>query len=93
MLASSDYEGTVTLWDAFTGVKSRIFQVVIIVWREKLSFANLLKRNLSDGSSSLIKLAGSCPHVAVQLFYLLVRSFIVDDFSQSIKFLSVDYET
>lgn len=26
MLASSDYEGTVTLWDAFTGVKSRIFQ-------------------------------------------------------------------
>ena len=28
MLASSDYEGTVTLWDAFTGVKSKIFQVV-----------------------------------------------------------------
>ena len=27
MLASSDYEGTVTLWDAFTGVKSKIFQV------------------------------------------------------------------
>lgn len=27
LLASSDYEGTVTLWDAFTGVKSRIFQV------------------------------------------------------------------
>ena len=26
MLASSDYEGTVTLWDAFTGVKSKIFQ-------------------------------------------------------------------
>lgn len=26
-LASSDYEGTVTLWDAFTGVKSKIFQV------------------------------------------------------------------
>jgi len=26
MLASSDYEGTVTLWDAFTGTKSKIFQ-------------------------------------------------------------------
>ncbi|KAI0228062.1 E3 ubiquitin-protein ligase COP1 [Lamellibrachia satsuma] len=26
MLASSDYEGTVTLWDAFTGTKSRLFQ-------------------------------------------------------------------
>lgn len=27
LLASSDYEGTVTLWDAFTGVKNRSFQV------------------------------------------------------------------
>ena len=27
MLASSDYEGTVTLWDAFTGTKTRLFQV------------------------------------------------------------------
>jgi len=27
MLASSDYEGTVTLWDAFAGVKTRVFQV------------------------------------------------------------------
>jgi len=27
MLASSDYEGTVTLWDAFVGVKTRVFQV------------------------------------------------------------------
>ncbi|KAK2152353.1 hypothetical protein LSH36_330g00012, partial [Paralvinella palmiformis] len=26
MLASADYEGTVTLWDAFTGSKSRMFQ-------------------------------------------------------------------
>ncbi|XP_028394945.1 E3 ubiquitin-protein ligase COP1-like [Dendronephthya gigantea] len=26
LLASSDYEGTVTLWDAFTGVKNRSFQ-------------------------------------------------------------------
>ena len=26
MLASSDYEGTVTLWDAFTGSKTRSFQ-------------------------------------------------------------------
>ncbi|XP_067662002.1 E3 ubiquitin-protein ligase COP1-like isoform X1 [Haliotis asinina] len=26
MLASSDYEGTVTLWDAFTGSKARMFQ-------------------------------------------------------------------
>ncbi|ELU05603.1 hypothetical protein CAPTEDRAFT_195766, partial [Capitella teleta] len=26
LLASSDYEGTVTLWDAFTGVKSKIFE-------------------------------------------------------------------
>lgn len=26
MLASSDYEGTVTLWDVFAGVKSKIFQ-------------------------------------------------------------------
>lgn len=26
LLASSDYEGTVTLWDAFTGTKSRLFQ-------------------------------------------------------------------
>jgi len=27
MLASSDYEGTVTLWDAFAGAKTRVFQV------------------------------------------------------------------
>ncbi|XP_006815329.1 E3 ubiquitin-protein ligase COP1-like [Saccoglossus kowalevskii] len=26
MLASSDYEGTVTLWDAFNGTKTRLFQ-------------------------------------------------------------------
>ena len=26
MLASADYEGTVTLWDAFTGSRSRMFQ-------------------------------------------------------------------
>ncbi|XP_033731895.1 E3 ubiquitin-protein ligase COP1-like [Pecten maximus] len=26
MLASSDYEGTITLWDAFSGQKSKIFQ-------------------------------------------------------------------
>lgn len=26
LLASSDYEGTVTLWDAFTGTKTRSFQ-------------------------------------------------------------------
>ena len=26
MLASADYEGTVTLWDAFTGTKTRMFQ-------------------------------------------------------------------
>ena len=29
LLASSDYEGTVTLWDAFTGVKNRSFQVCL----------------------------------------------------------------
>ena len=42
MLASSDYEGTVTLWDVFNGVKSKIFQVefvlldklVISIWFE-----------------------------------------------------------
>lgn len=27
LLASSDYEGTITLWDAFTGQTSKIFQV------------------------------------------------------------------
>jgi len=27
MLASSDYEGTVTLWDAFASAKVRVFQV------------------------------------------------------------------
>lgn len=27
VLASSDYEGTITLWDAFTGQTSKIFQV------------------------------------------------------------------
>ena len=27
LLASSDYEGTVTLWDACTGTKTRSFQV------------------------------------------------------------------
>ena len=27
MLASSDYEGTITLWDAFTGQTSKIYQV------------------------------------------------------------------
>ena len=27
VLASSDYEGTITLWDAFTGQKSKLFQV------------------------------------------------------------------
>jgi len=27
MLASSDYEGTVTLWDALTGSRTRVFQV------------------------------------------------------------------
>ena len=27
MLASSDYEGTVTLWDAFHGTKTRVYQV------------------------------------------------------------------
>ena len=35
LLASSDYEGTVTLWDAFTGVKNRSFQVCLwcgVVW-------------------------------------------------------------
>jgi E3 ubiquitin-protein ligase RFWD2 len=29
MLASSDYEGTVTLWDAFTGEKNSVFQVCL----------------------------------------------------------------
>lgn len=29
MLASSDYEGTITLWDAFSGQKAKIFQVII----------------------------------------------------------------
>lgn len=28
VLASSDYEGTITLWDAFTGQKSKLFQVL-----------------------------------------------------------------
>ena len=27
VLASADYEGTITLWDAFTGQKSKLFQV------------------------------------------------------------------
>ena len=31
MLASSDYEGTVTLWDAFAGVKTRVFQVCLYI--------------------------------------------------------------
>lgn len=31
MLASSDYEGTVTLWDAFVGTKTKIFQVLKLV--------------------------------------------------------------
>ena len=31
LLASSDYEGTVTLWDAFTGSKTRSFQVRMMV--------------------------------------------------------------
>lgn len=29
LLASSDYEGTVTLWDAFTGTKSKVLQVIL----------------------------------------------------------------
>ena len=29
VLASADYEGTITLWDAFTGQKSKLFQVGI----------------------------------------------------------------
>ena len=29
MLASSDYEGTVTLWDAFAGTHTRLFQVSV----------------------------------------------------------------
>ena len=32
VLASSDYEGTITLWDAFTGQKSKLFQVGTQVW-------------------------------------------------------------
>ena len=28
MLSSSDYEGTVTIWDAFTGTQSQVFQVI-----------------------------------------------------------------
>ena len=27
MLSSSDYEGTVTIWDAFTGTQTQLFQV------------------------------------------------------------------
>jgi len=27
MLASADYEGAITLWDAFTGQNSKLFQV------------------------------------------------------------------
>lgn len=27
LLASSDYEGTVILWDGFTGQKSKVYQV------------------------------------------------------------------
>ena len=30
LLASSDYEGTVTLWDACSGTKSKVFQVELI---------------------------------------------------------------
>lgn len=30
MLASSDYEGTVTIWDAFAGTQSQLLQVTII---------------------------------------------------------------
>ena len=32
MLASSDYEGTVTLWDAFAGTHTRLFQVLLRVF-------------------------------------------------------------
>ena len=35
MLASSDYEGTVTLWDAFVGTKTKVFQVLEIVFLQK----------------------------------------------------------
>lgn len=33
VLASSDYEGTITLWDAFTGQKSKLFQVLYIKFK------------------------------------------------------------
>lgn len=29
LLASSDYEGTVILWDGFTGQKSKVYQVAV----------------------------------------------------------------
>lgn len=28
LLASSDYEGTVILWDGFTGQRSKVYQVI-----------------------------------------------------------------
>ena len=42
MLASSDYEGTVTLWDAFAGTHTRLFQVMLRVF-VKLIFTLFLR--------------------------------------------------
>ena len=46
MLASSDYEGTVTLWDAFTGVKSKIFQVRMMFYLVNRGFVSQFPFNV-----------------------------------------------
>ena len=38
MLSSSDYEGTVTIWDAFTGTQTQLFQVNISFHIELFEF-------------------------------------------------------
>ena len=45
LLASSDYEGTVTLWDAFTGSKTRSFQV------QRLSMMMVTTTPLTSGKA------------------------------------------
>lgn len=51
LLASSDYEGTVILWDGFTGQRSKVYQVSLCVRQFQMTFITL--KPLSVGQQFL----------------------------------------
>ncbi len=48
LLASSDYEGTVILWDGFTGQRSKVYQVPLCVRWRQMTFITLIPLSVGE---------------------------------------------